>query len=101
MSARADTSGWAAMSSCHHVVPAFWTPMPTKSGGPQTSPAARAGGVKSNPASHGAYRPRACRTASRTEGGSLENACFAVVRALLARFVTELLAATLQASLEV
>ena len=32
MSWRDETSGWLSISVYHHVVPAFWTPMPTKSG---------------------------------------------------------------------
>ena len=32
-----ETSGCAQMASYHQVVPAFWAPMPTKSGGPVTS----------------------------------------------------------------
>ncbi len=54
MSARHATSGCVAMSSYHQVVPDFWAPMPTKSGGPATSPSPSAGAEKSNPSSHGA-----------------------------------------------
>ena len=59
MSDRGKTSGCAQMASYHHVVPAFWTPIPTKSGGPVTSSLAAGGGVGSNASSHGAYLPKA------------------------------------------
>ena len=73
MSSRWATPGCEAISPNHQVVPAFWAPMPTKSGGPVTSPGRGRGGVKSKPSSHGAYRPRACRTARRTGAGSVRN----------------------------
>ncbi len=54
MSGREETSGWATSSPYHQVVPAFCTPIPTKSGAPVTSPGRSAGGVKSNWGSQGA-----------------------------------------------
>ena len=70
MSSWAAISGWVSMSSYHQVVPAFWAPMPTKDGGPTSSPGPGAGEVKSKPTSHGAYRPRPCSTPRRSRGGS-------------------------------
>ncbi len=49
--------GWVSINSYHQVVPAFCAPMPTKAGGPASSPDIRGGGVKSNSTSQGAYRP--------------------------------------------
>ncbi len=57
MSSCAEIPGWVSMSSYHQVVPAFCAPMPTKAGGPDSSPGPRGGGLKSNSTSHGAYRP--------------------------------------------
>ena len=49
---RCETPGWLMTRRHHQVVPAFCTPIPTKSGGPFTSPGSSAGGSwKSKPTS--------------------------------------------------
>ena len=83
ISGRADTPGWAASNSYHQVVPAFWTPMPTKSGGSDRLAGGRAGGVKSKPSSQGAKRPRRCSRPRRTRGGRRRTAAATTERRLI------------------
>src|ERR1700735_2148473 len=68
------------MALNHQVVPAFWAPIPTKSGGPVISSSRAGGGVGSKPSSHGAYLLNAWRIDRLAGAGNLAKTGTAIRR---------------------